>query len=67
MIILCVVAKYDLERNTRQPTAAKHISYLHAAGESSSLGANDVDMVAICLVSHELPVAATRSPLILKL
>ena len=50
------VAKLDLETKKE---ARGRITYLYAAAEATSLGEGDVDMVAMSLVSHELPAEAS--------
>lgn len=47
------VAKYNLDKLA--PEDQKKISYLHAAGEDTTLGKGDIDMVSMCLICHELP------------
>lgn len=37
------------------------MDFVHAAGEATGLPDSSVDMVSICLVHHELPVAASRN------
>jgi ubiquinone/menaquinone biosynthesis C-methylase UbiE len=54
------VAKHQLQYNPKYVSAKSSISYIHGAGESSSLGKNDVDLITMCLVSHELPIQASR-------
>jgi ubiquinone/menaquinone biosynthesis C-methylase UbiE len=53
---MLAVAQHQL--NTRFNGA--RVSYLHGCGEDSGLGARDVDMVSMCLVSHELPADVSR-------
>lgn len=46
------------QRNTQFSGA--RVTYLHGCGEDSRLGTHDVDMVSMCLVSHELPADISR-------
>lgn len=55
---MLAVARHELA--TRFPSARGRVSYLHAAGEETTLGAGDVNVVSVCLVSHELPQTAAR-------
>ncbi|CAM9304406.1 unnamed protein product, partial [Phaeothamnion confervicola] len=41
--------------------ARPRVSYVHAAGEMTGLADASADLVALCLVSHELPADATRA------
>ena len=43
------------QRRQQQGAAAPDITLLHAAAEDTGLPAGSFDLVAICLVSHELP------------
>lgn len=55
------VAKFQLDTKLTLVSAKKSITYLHAAGENTTLGPGDVDLVTVCLVSHELPSAAAKA------
>jgi ubiquinone/menaquinone biosynthesis C-methylase UbiE len=56
-----LVAKFQLDTKLSLVSAKKSITYLHAAGEDTTLGPGDVDLVTICLVNHELPSAAAKA------
>jgi len=54
------VAKHNLKSRPQLESARKAITYIHGLGEDSSLGSGSgIDMVTMCLVSHELPTAAS--------
>ena len=53
------VANYELQTKASLYDARKSVSYMHRNGEDTTMGRGDVDMVSMCLVSHELPEAAS--------
>jgi ubiquinone/menaquinone biosynthesis C-methylase UbiE len=55
------VAKFQLDNKPALSYAKKTVTYLHASGEDSTLASGDVDLVSICLVSHELPTSAAKA------
>ena len=55
------MGKYDLQHDPRLVSARQHITYLHGLGEATSLGPNDIDLITICLVHHELPQTASQA------
>lgn len=55
------VANYELQTKTDLFDARKYVSYLHCNGEDTTMGRGDVDMVSMCLISHELPESASRN------
>ena len=54
------VAKFQLETQTSLESARKSIKYMHAAAEKVDIGVKDIDLVTMCLVSHELPTRTAR-------
>jgi len=60
---MLAVAKHELLTKPRLATARRQITYLHGAGEDASIigSGNNVDMVSVCLVSHELPASASTA------
>lgn len=56
---MCIRAVAQFE-TSKQPTAKKSIKYIHKSGESSSAINEDIDLVSMCLVSHELPAQVSR-------
>lgn len=54
------VAKYNLRTRESQSPARGIVKYIHAAGENTGLAGGSMDLVSICLTSHELPAEATR-------
>ena len=57
---MLAVARLRLEDDNHRSAQGK-VEYLHSAGEATPLNDNSVDLVSICLVSHELPQDASRS------
>jgi len=55
------VAKFQLDTKPALAFAKKAVTYLHAAGEETSLGLGDIDLATMCLVSHELPTSAAKA------
>ena len=58
---MLAVGKYELTTKPNLSIAKKSVTYMHGAGEDTTLGRGDVDLVSICLVSHELPIKAAKS------
>ena len=56
---MLAVGKFQLETRDELSTANKAIQFIHSAGENTGLGNNEIDMVSMCLVAHELPQIAT--------
>lgn len=54
------VAKHQLDSDSKYTSAKESITYLHSSGENTSLGKNDVNLITMSLVSHELPIQASR-------
>ena len=51
---MLAVAQYQLQ--TKEDIKNKYnIKYVHGSGEKTGLEKNDVNLVSICLVNHELP------------
>ena len=57
---MLAVAEYKLKADPILSKEAK-VSFIHAAGESTSLAPGDCDLVTVCLVSHELPASASAA------
>mmetsp|Transcript_16182 Transcript_16182/g.23600 ORF Transcript_16182/g.23600 Transcript_16182/m.23600 type:complete len:369 (-) Transcript_16182:35-1141(-) len=56
------VAQFKLNTNQKLLQSLKApVSFIHAAGEDTSMGPGDVDLVSISLVSHELPASASAA------
>lgn len=56
---MLAVARLKLEEEALKSAQGK-VQYVHAAGETTPLNDNSMDLVSICLVSHELPRDASR-------
>ena len=57
---MLAVAKHNLRTRQDQSPARGVVEYVHTAGESTGLEEGSMDLVSICLTSHELPAEATR-------
>lgn len=55
------VAKFQLDTKKSLQTARRSITYRQAAAEEADIGEKDVDLVTMCLVSHELPTQAAKA------
>ena len=57
---MLAVARLKLEEEAHRSAKGK-VQYVHSAGETTPLSDNSMDLVSICLVSHELPKEASRA------
>ncbi|CAM9879814.1 unnamed protein product [Pylaiella littoralis] len=57
---MLAVGRYFLRTREEQRGARGRVEYLHAAGEVTGMGEASMDLVSLCLTSHELPEGATR-------
>ena len=56
---MLAVAQYQLQ--TREEIKNKsNVKYMHGCGEKTGLERNDVNLVSMCLVNHELPAGTSR-------
>jgi len=59
---MLAVAQFKLDTDQKISKSLKApVSFIHAAGEDTSMGPGDVDLVSISLVSHELPASASAA------
>ena len=52
---MLAVAQFQLQNKDDDLKNKFNIQYMHGCGEKTGLGKNDVDLVSMCLVNHELP------------